>query len=104
MGAVGGHKRFNAPHRLENGWLTSANVVADPTPGLPVTLVANSVVQTGTTSPAIVKFGPAVLPVDGYVFLASLRTGAVTAPTSYDRSLPLASQNAYVRPAVGRAL
>ncbi len=46
MGASGGYKRFVAPHRLENGWLTVANnVVANPAAGTPVTLVSNSVAQ-----------------------------------------------------------
>jgi hypothetical protein len=91
MGAYGGYKRFNAPHRLEAGWLTSANnVVVNPSPGAPLTLSSSSVVQSGSTAKALVQFGPVVSTSDstsGQVYLASLRTTAASLPTSYDRFL-----------------
>jgi hypothetical protein len=74
------YRRFNAPHRLQKGWLGAANIIANPGEG-DVTIVSNSVVQTGSTSKAMIQFTRAE---SVYV---SLRTNAASRPTSYDRTL-----------------
>jgi hypothetical protein len=80
MGVGWPYRRFNAPHRLQKGWLGSGNIVADPAEG-DVAIVSNSVVQTGSTSKAMIQFTRAE---SVYV---SLRTNALSRPASYDSTL-----------------
>ncbi len=49
--------------------------------------MANGVAKGGSTSKALVLFGPTSLPGDGLNYLASLRTASATVPTSYDTAL-----------------
>jgi hypothetical protein len=80
------YRRFNAPHRLQKGWLGAANIIANPGEG-DVTIVSNSVVQTGSTSKAMIQFTRAES------LYVSLRTNALSQPSSYDRTLQSADAN-----------
>ncbi len=96
MGDFRGYKRFNAPNRLSQGWLTAANVVTVSSgEAAVVPIKANGVVQAGSTDTALVRFGPPALANDSMAYYASLRTTAATLPSSYDTQLSPVLTNRY---------
>jgi hypothetical protein len=85
MSAEPGWKRFNAPHRLELGWLTVDHLLTITFPGT-VAITSSSVVTRAVPAPAILRVG--ITADNGDAFYVSLRTAAVTRPASYDTELP----------------